>query len=53
MKNVITDIIIAPKGCSDEIKSKADYVCLGEHDELVIQKAIDRCAEALPSSPAL
>jgi hypothetical protein len=31
---MITDITIAPKECSEEIRNKADFVCTGDHDEL-------------------
>lgn len=36
-------VTVAPAGYSGRVK--ADFVCTGEHDELVIQAAIDRCIE--------
>lgn len=38
-------IYIAASNSTDEFKSKADFVCTGENDELIIQKAIYSCIE--------
>ncbi len=38
-------IYIAASNSTEEYKSKADYVCSGTNDELIIQKAIDLCIE--------
>ena len=38
-------ITIAANDSTEELKSCADIVCEGSHDELTIQKIIDKCAE--------
>jgi len=38
-----TFVTVAPADGREEYKAIADLVCSGEHDELVLQEAIDRC----------
>lgn len=38
-------LTVAPYDCNEAVKGSADIVCTGEHDELTLQKAIDRAAE--------
>lgn len=39
-------IYISASNSTDEFKAKADYVCTGKNDELMIQKALDECIKA-------
>lgn len=45
MERLNSFISIAAVNSTDEFKASADFVCLGEHDELIIQQAIDSCIE--------
>lgn len=36
-------IVVAPADCTSPLRDAADVVCSGEHDELVLQGAIDQC----------
>ena len=38
-------VTVVSKDACDEQKATADFVCLGENDELILQKAIDKCVE--------
>ncbi|MBE7012139.1 MAG: hypothetical protein E7415_05650 [Ruminococcaceae bacterium] len=38
-------VYVAGSNSTDEFKAKADFVCTGKNDELVIQKAIDKCVK--------
>ena len=38
-------IYVASSQSEQAKKDNADFVCIGTHDELTLQKAIDKCAE--------
>ena len=38
-------IYVASSQSEQAKKDNADFVCIGAHDELTLQKAIDKCAE--------
>ena len=45
MSNHLGFITVAASNTHASMKSEADLICTGEHDELTIQKAIDICIE--------
>ncbi len=39
----MSNITIAPSDCNAENAKSADFICTGKNDELIIQKALDKC----------